>query len=167
MKIILNKRSSAEAWLKSVKSSLEFYSSKTYLMIGFWDPYLYWHHQIYVGVVHLFYTRFGITKDQLFSTRTYEVHNDWVRDVARKHSRPLLEYEVVDGWGPLVEFLDVKAPKDSETGDKVAFPQSNESSEMDELRRYLIWKGLKAWAVVLSPVAVLIVALVVGFMLRH
>jgi len=154
MRIILNKRSSADAWLKSVKGSLEFYASTTYLIIGYWDPYLYWHHQIYNGIAHLLQRRFRIPREELFSTKMYNAHNDWVRNLAKSHDRPLLEYEIKEGWAPLCDFLDGQVPSDKMTGDKIKFPMTNDTGEMQELRRYLIWKGLKAWAQVLAPVLI-------------
>lgn len=154
MRIILNKRSSADAWLRSVKGSLEFYASTTYLVIGYWDPYLYWHHQIYNGIAHLLQRRFGIPREELFSTRMYNAHNDWVRNLAKKYNRPLLEYEVKESGPPLCDFLDVQPPSDRVTGKKLDFPRVNDAGEMQELKRFLIWKGLKAWALVLAPVVI-------------
>ncbi|KAK5940317.1 hypothetical protein PMZ80_007737 [Knufia obscura] len=166
MRVVLNERSSAEAWLKSVEDSLEFYASTTYFIIGYWDPYLYWHHQIYTGMAHLFRRRFGISRQNLFSTRTYEMHNDWVRDLARNCDRPFLEYEVKEGWGPLCQFLEIQVPKDKDSGVVIEFPRTNDAAEMKELKRYLIWKGLKAWAFVLAPVTVTAIGMYVALLAR-
>jgi len=159
MQIVLNKRASADAWLASVKGSLEFYASTTYLVIGYWDPYLYWHHQIYNAIAHLLARRFDIHRRELFSTKTYEMHNDWVRGLARQYDRPLLEYDVKDGWKPLCEYLGVLAPLDKVSGEHISFPRVNDSGEMQELKQYLIWKGLKVWTRVLAPVMLVCVGL--------
>jgi Sulfotransferase domain len=40
----------------------------------------------------------------------YRSHNDAVRKAAEQDGRPLLEYDVSQGWKPLCELLDVDVP---------------------------------------------------------
>lgn len=116
---------------------------------------------MYIGLFHLLRRRHGINSiSEIFTTRMYEAHNEWVRDVAKRHGVPLLEYEVSQGWGPLVEFLEVDVPR-GDGGEAVEFPRINESEGMEELKVFLVRKGLKAWVrkVVGPLVVVLVVAL--------
>jgi hypothetical protein len=55
----------------------------------------------------------------------YRSHNDAVREAAKKDGRPLLEFDVSQGWKPLCEFLGVDVP----AGD---FPRDD------------VWKDYKA-----------------------
>jgi hypothetical protein len=47
VKIVLNKRSSAEAWHKSIKDTLAFFSSRTYFYLTYLVPTDYWHARIH------------------------------------------------------------------------------------------------------------------------
>jgi hypothetical protein len=54
----------------------------------------------------------------------YIEHNHNIRRLAKQYDRPLLEFNVRDGWGPLCEFLGKSIPTDEE-GREVPFPKMN------------------------------------------
>lgn len=82
----------------------------------------------------------------IFTERFYNVHNEYVRDVARRYGKEgeLVEWDVSMGWEGLVQMLGLEKPRD-ERGVVVEFPRVNEGRGMRELRGYLVWKGVKAW----------------------
>lgn len=140
-KVILNKRSSAKGWKKSIDGSLRFFSTWTYLVIGFWIPQSYWHYGVYAGYKKLARRRWGL--DDIFSEEAYHRHNEWVERVAAEHGAPLLQWEPGMGWEELCQFVG------RDLTDK-PFPQLNEGLEIAKLKRYLILRGLLAWLVVVA-----------------
>lgn len=139
-KVVLNKRSSATAWKASVDTSLKFFSTKTYMLVGFWIPQSYWHYRVYSDYAILAKRRFGT--DDIFTTGLYERHNQWVRDVTRAHGRQLLEWDPSMGWEELCKFLERDIPQ-------ARFPQINEGEAIAKLKRYLVLRGLAVWLLVI------------------
>lgn len=146
MQIVLNKRESAEAWERSVRSSLMFFSTRKYALCTWWVGQSYWHHQLYRAYMDLAWRRFGIR--DVFTEEFYRRHNEWVRQVARPHGKEVVEWEPRMGWGPLCELVGMEEPMEQ-------FPNENEGRAIRELTRFLIVRGLKAWAVVLLTPAIL------------
>lgn len=141
MELVLNKRHSAEAWEKSVKESLRFFSTWWYFGSVCLLPQGYWHWKLYREYHKLAKRRFGKRVD-IWSAEYYEMHNKWVRRLARANGKQILEWEPAMGWSPLCEFLDMKMP-DGE------FPKTNELAEIKELKVLLVVKGIAIWLVVL------------------
>ena len=97
-KVVLNCRSSAEAWERSVRDSLRFFSTGTYLWLcGMW-PQSYWHHRLYVEYKKLMRKRFGDPGLDVFSTGFYGMHDGWVRRVCKERGVEMLEWQVGMGW---------------------------------------------------------------------
>lgn len=142
MKIVLNKRRDAKVWEKSVNESLRFFSSWTYFALTCLVPQSYWHWKAYRNYEALARRRFGDDVD-IWSARYYEQHNEWVREIAKKHNRPILEWEPDMGWEPLCKFLDVRVPN-------VEFPRTNEAAEIRKGKYLLIARGILVWIVVLA-----------------
>ena len=61
----------------------------------------------------------------------YEDHYHFVRTLAAKSGRPLLEYRIEEGWGPLCSFLGHEKPD-------VPFPQGNTKAEVNDRIRAMI-----------------------------
>lgn len=137
MKIVLNKRESASAWEKSVNGSLHFFSTWKYGLITWLSPQSYWHWQMYRRYTALAKRRFGQDTD-IWSAKYYEMHNEWVRELCRKHNRELLEWEPDVGWEPLCEFLEKKVPE-------ADFPKTNEGAEIRKGVKLLAIRGLVYW----------------------
>lgn len=150
VRVVLNRRESAEAWERSVRGSLMFFSTRTYLVLTYWVAQSYWHHQLYCAYKDLCWRRFRVR--DIFTQELYEKHNQWVRDVTRAKGKAVVEWEPSTGWGPLCEPVGKSEPKEE-------FPNVNESQAIKDLTRFLIIRGLKAWAVVLLTPAALALAL--------
>lgn len=140
MKIVLNKRKSAAAWEKSANDTLRFFSSWKYILCCGLIPQCFWHWQLYRQYKGLAKRRFGRDVD-IWSAEYYEKHNSWVRDLAKKHGRAVLEWEPSMGWEPLCEFLDVEVPQ----GD---FPRLNDGAEINRLKWDLLKRGVLIWSII-------------------
>ena len=149
-KLLLNVRSSPQTWERSFRDSLAFFSTKIYLMLTYWVPQSYWHHQVYKRYTHLQHERYGKEIDP-YSAACYELHNQWVRDWANTYNRPILEWESSDGWKPLCRFLEKPVPNKE-------FPRVNDAAFLRRLTQYLIARGLLAWACVLTTPLIAVVA---------
>lgn len=147
MRVVLNQRKSPQAWEKSVRGSLRFFSTRTYLVLTYWVPQSYWHHRLYRAYMDLARRRWGI--EDVFTAEAYQVHNEWVREVCRERGREVVEWEPGMGWGPLCEVVGREVPRDAE-GREDEFPNVNESEAIADLTKFLIKRGLKAWAVVVG-----------------
>lgn len=148
--LILNKRNSPEAWQESVRSSLQFFSSRWYLLATWWVPQSYWHYQLYRSYMELAKRRHGI--DDIFSTELYNQHNQWVHTSAMVRGRDVLEWEPSIGWEPLCKFIGREVPDEP-------FPRVNDAAAIEELKRYLVIRGLLVWAIALGLIAVAIATL--------
>lgn len=143
-RLVLNKRASADAWLRSVSRTLRYFSSGTFAALGYVVPADYWHHQNHLAVFALWKRRHGL--GEVYVRETYELHNEDVRRIARERGLELLEWEPADGWGPLCAFLGVQVP------DK-PFPHTNDEKMMRRLILVLTARQLVAWAAVLGTPA--------------
>ena len=144
-KIILNQRKSPEAWATSIDRSLKYFGSKTYLCICYLMPTDYWHYQIRQAVETLFRERYGDVGH--LSANEYRKHNEWVKAIASKQKREVLEWEPGMGWDPLCKFLEKPVPKKP-------FPRLNDASFIWKLKVFLTARGLLSWGAVLSAPAV-------------
>ena len=136
-KVILNRRRTPQEWVKSVRSSLAFFSTWQYHLLTYWVPFSYWHYYAYVDYKRLAKRRFGV--DDIFTVECYERHNQWVRDLAAARGKQVLEWEPDDGWESLCRFLECKVPDEP-------FPRTNETAEIKKLQFVLVKNGLWAWA---------------------
>lgn len=137
--VILNKRKSAKVWAESIQNSLRFFGTRSYLL-----PCLLWktdrlHYKIHQESYKLWERRFG-TPD-IFTERSYDLHNEWVRAEAKKRGRPVLEYQPGEGWEPICNFLRKPPPQDGRP-----FPHLNDAADLRMLKRILVIRGLFAWA---------------------
>ena len=146
MRIVLNKRKSARDWEKSVNETLQFFSTWRYVLCCGLIPQCYWHWQMYRQYERLAKRRFGENVD-IWSAEYYEMHNQWVRDAAKRHGRKVLEWEPSMGWKPLCEFLGAKVPQQD-------FPRLNDGAEINGLKPYIVKCGLLTWCAALTAVGV-------------
>lgn len=156
MKIVLNKRSSAEEWEKSVRKSLKPFSTWWYAMIVFPTPQGYWHWRMYREYNRLAHRRFGKDID-IWTVRYYELHTAWVEHFVEVNAREILEWEPDMGWKSLCGFLNREIPERD-------FPRTNEQAEIEDLTKVLIYNGVAAWAVVV--ISIFIVFLYVSYLIR-
>ena len=63
------------------------------------------------------------------------MHNHWIRDVAKRHGREVLEWEPSMGWKPLCEFLGAEMPQQE-------FPRLNDGAEISGLKPFIVKRGL-------------------------
>ncbi|KAJ5083307.1 hypothetical protein N7456_012734 [Penicillium angulare] len=140
-KIILNKRpGGGESWAKSI-AILSWAATSTYYAITFlWktDRNL---HNMWIAYMEICREKFGFTQEELFTAKHYAVHNAWVHAEAAKRGREVLEYEPVDGWGPICGLVGKEAPKDE------PFPHRNDASEIRTLTKVLYARGVVSWLV--------------------
>ena len=153
VQVVLNKRESAPAWEHSVRDSLKFFSTWNYLALTWWVPQSYWHHQLYRAYIDLCRRRFGV--GDVFTQELYNKHNEWVRDVAKMFGKDVVEWTPSMGWSPLCNLTGREEPQED-------FPKVNEGQAIKNLTRFLIIRGLIAWAVALSELALLLLALYWG-----
>ena len=152
-KVILNKRRTPQEWVRSVRSSLAFFSTWKYFLMTYWIPVCYWHHEMYIEYARLAKRRFCV--DNIFTIECYERHNNWVRNIAAASGKKVLEWEPDDGWEPLCKFLGCPIPDEP-------FPRTNETAEIEKLKVVLMKKGLWAWGGVIAVAAT--VAIITTYM---
>ena len=140
-KIVLNTRESAEMWKKSVENTVVYFSSQKYFWSTWLVPTDYWHHMNHRAYWDLARDRWGIEK--WASVECYEKHNTWVREVAKKNGREVLEWKPEMGWGPLCNFLGKDVPQEP-------FPRLNEAAFIKKLIIILTVRGILAWVVAFS-----------------
>lgn len=145
-KVILNKRTSAPEWEQSVRASLRFFWTRTYLILCLWLSVSRRHHRMYRQYALLAKRRYGI--DDIWTTECYEAHNTWVRAVCADKGTEVLEWEPDDGWAPLCKFLGRRVPHQP-------FPRTNETAEIKKLKAVLIKNGLCHWVGVVLGLFVL------------
>lgn len=144
MKIVLNTRSSADAWAKSANENLRFFSTWKYALICGLIPMCYWHWQLYRQYEKMAKRRFGEDTD-IWSEEYYEMHNMWIESVAKENEREVFEWQPPMGWEPLCDFIGVKVPQQE-------FPRLNDAAEIRNLTKYLLKCGIAAWCTVLVVV---------------
>ena len=152
VRVILNTRKTPGEWQESVSSSLSFFSTWQYHLLTYWSPMCYYHFKMYRTFARLAKSRYGV--DDIFTEKCYNRHNQWVRDVAAKHGQVVLEWEPDDGWPPICKLLGCEEPQK-------AFPRTNETVEIDRLKRVLVKRGVQAWAGILGALVICF------FIMRH
>lgn len=144
MKVVLNKRGSAGAWERSVNGSLRYFSTWRYGVVTCLSEQSRWHWLIYRQYTALAKRRFGENTD-IWDRKYYDSHNEWVRQLCRKHGKDWLEWEPDMGWEPLCKFLERKVPT-------AEFPKLNESAEIKKGIWMLTIRGLVYWACTIAAV---------------
>ena len=148
MRIVLNKRSNAEEWEKSVSTSLKPFSTWWYAVIMFPTRQGYWHWRMYCEYKNLAQSRFGKHID-IWTAEYYELHNAWVRHLAELNGTEILEWEPSMEWKLLAEFLNVEIPMQP-------LPRTNEQDEIKQLMIVMLCKGIAAWFVVIALASVVL-----------
>jgi hypothetical protein len=144
-KIILNKRKSAEAWAKSITSTLSYFSTKRYYYSTWWWATDNWHWKCHQIAKTLVKKRYGV--DILFTQEVYDAHNQWVREAAAKRGREVLEWEPTHGWEPICKFLGKPIPD-------APFPHLNDEKTIKNVIAILTVRGMFAWVVAAAvPIA--------------
>jgi hypothetical protein len=123
-KVILNQRKSGKAWADSIRNSLAFFGSKTYLLIGYPIQTDRLHYQIHQNVYKSLERRFKLEPEKFYSVEFYDKHNQWVRDEAAKRGKEVLEFQAEHGWKPICEFLGKPPPPVG-----VPFPHLNDQRD--------------------------------------
>lgn len=141
MRIILNRRASAEEWEKSVSTSLKPFSTWWYAIIVFPTPQGYWHWRMYREYNSLAHRRFGQDID-IWTAEYYELHTAWVKHLVKVNAREMLAWEPGMKWKSLCDFLNREIPERD-------FPRTNEQADIRDLTVVLLCKGIAAWLVLL------------------
>lgn len=147
VKIILNKRSSAEAWHRSITDTIARVETRSF----FWltcplVPTSYWLSRLMQAATETCRRRYGVS---LFDIRVYERHNGWVRRIAKDSGLELLEWEPSMGYDELCRFIGRPVPV-SPQGERSEFPHVNDTAAMKRLLRSMIVKGCMYWAAALA-----------------
>ncbi|MCJ1473133.1 hypothetical protein MMC13_001784 [Lambiella insularis] len=143
-KIILNTRNSAQKWLTSIRYTLYFFSTKSYYCVCYLLPTDYWMYHVQEAVKKLWWRRHAISSpDGFYVLETYDKHNQWVKDAAKRQGKSVLEWQPQHGWAPLCESLGKPVPK-------TEFPHLNDEAFVKKLHIFLLVRGLLAWAALLS-----------------
>jgi hypothetical protein len=137
VKVVLNKRKTPEAWLKSFHATIGFFATRTFAVTTWLQPTDYWLHYNYVNCAKLAKRRFGLS--DLWSIEAYNAHNEWVHKVCKDKGVELLEWEPTDGWEPICKFLGVPIPEQD-------FPHVNDTATMKMVHKILVARGLLTWA---------------------
>lgn len=140
-KVILNQRKSGKVWADSITNSLMFFGSKAYLAIGYLIQTDRLHYQMHQEAYKVWLARYGFEKKDVFSPKFYDAYNQWVRDEAAKRGRPVLEFQIENGWKPLCDFLGKPLPPAD-----VPFPHLNDQRTMTIVKTVVIVRGLLAWS---------------------
>lgn len=159
-KVILSKRDSAEAWKRSMMTTIvpscqAFEKSKNSVIskvLQFFLPRS--HYQPMFGLVQKYLRLLDVPQ---IGEEMYTEHNEWIRDLAVRKGSKLLEFNVKQGWGPFCEFLGKEIPRDR------PFPRMNDEKKYHEtVKAFETNMGKQAllnmalW--VLFPVSVVLVA---------
>lgn len=140
--IVLNQRAGGAApWWRSFSDSLMFFGSPTYrlLCLPFATDRL--HSRIHRIAAERMQERFGVAR---VGPDFYDKYQAYVLREAEKRGRPVLVWQPRDGWVPLCKFLGRPVPAG------VDFPHVNDAATMTFLRRFLLARGLLAWATLLG-----------------
>jgi hypothetical protein len=147
-KVILNQRESAQKWHKSITGTLKFFSEKRYLLICYLWSTDYCHWKVHQAAKVCWNRRFNIGDgpDGIFVVETYDRHNNWVRETAKKNGKTILEWQPAQGWEPICKFLDKPVPQKP-------FPRLNDENAVKTLITILVTRGLLSWAALLASPA--------------
>jgi hypothetical protein len=147
-KVILNTRNSAQTWLSSISGTIQFFSQTPYLVTCYLMSTDYWHWKIHQAAKALWKRRFGFGdgKDGILVLETYDAHNNWVREAAKRNGNSILEWQPEQGWEPLCAFLGKPVPEKP-------FPRLNDVKAIRTIKMILVVRGLLAWTALLSSPA--------------
>ena len=147
-KVILNKRDSAQKWLKSITGTIKFFSEKRYMLMCYLWSTDYWHWKVHQAAKVCWNRRFnlGDSADGIFVLESYDRHNNWVHEAAEKNGSPILEWRPDQGWEPICTFLDKPVPQKP-------FPKMNDENTMRVLTAVIVTRGLLSWAALLASPA--------------
>ncbi|KAN0123018.1 hypothetical protein V8E51_001344 [Hyaloscypha variabilis] len=138
-KVVLNQRASGEDWAESISNSLAYLHSKTYFAICFLFKTDRLHYRAVQETYHIMRERVGMEIDNPFIPKSYDMHNQWVRDEAAKRGKVVLDWQAEDGWKPLCAFLGKPVPG-------FPFPHLNDQRSMMILKAILTIRGLLGWS---------------------
>jgi hypothetical protein len=143
-KVVLNTRTrgGAAGWARSSNYSLRIFRSWIYVVVCGLLPRCRLHWRTWRACEALAGERFG-PETNVWAPEYYEMHNEWVRKVARERGVEVLEWEPSMGWESLCEFLCVEVPQ-------VEFPSSNEGEEIRRLTWVLFLVGILSWVALLG-----------------
>lgn len=144
-KLVLNTRTSAAAWSKSINEALRFFGSNAYYYTCIWWKTDRLHWQIHQTGYLKIAKNLNISPEDCFTEKHFNAHNEWVRREAKKRGRPVLEHRAEDGWEPLCKFLHKEIPSAD-----VRYPWLNEAAAVKGLKIFLVARGLAAWAVMIG-----------------
>lgn len=136
-KVVLSVRPDAETWAQSSYCSLGFFFTPWFYACGLlWKTDRLWYR---VNMYTLDWGRERLGESDIFSGRFYERYNAFVREIARKREREILEFKAEDGWKPLCAYLGKDVPD-------TPFPRVNERKTLDAIKAIVIAKGIVSWA---------------------
>lgn len=126
-KVILNRRTDEEAWVRSVRSAIiPVAHSWSFWFKSFFDAELFWIRRTYDACFFpVFKTQHWTPDDDglNFGKQIYREHYSRLKSALKQENRDLLEWDVRDGWAPLCEFLGKQVPLG------VEFPRGNDPKE--------------------------------------
>jgi hypothetical protein len=140
-KVVLNLRESGESWAKSMRSSMGFFSTKTFRYITCLirtDRVLWKLNEVGARVWE---KKLGASEMSFYTSEFYDKHNKWVREEAAKRGKDLLEFRAEQGWEPLCKVLGKPLPPA-----KVLFPRLNDQRTMAIIKTIVVIRGLLAWS---------------------
>ncbi|KUI53835.1 hypothetical protein VP1G_01151 [Cytospora mali] len=138
--IVLNTRSDARAWVRSIEDGLGFFNSYAYRISCFlWKTDRL--HAVIQNEARKIYKRQYGERMKFPSVEAYYEHIEVVKEQARKRGRPLLEWRPQDGYCPLCELLGRPPPPEG-----TEFPRLNDQSVINFLKTVLVVRGLVSWA---------------------
>lgn len=153
-KLVLNKRSSPDAWYNSVSETLARTRTRSFFWMTCLVPRTYWLTRFLRAATELCVRRFGCGP---FDREAYERHNDWIRRIAREKGVELLEWEPGMGYDELCRFIgrpvplvESSSPDDGEKKVTKKFPHVNDSAVMKRIIRLMMLKGCACWAAALA-----------------
>ncbi|KUI68721.1 hypothetical protein VM1G_03780 [Cytospora mali] len=138
--IVLNTRSDARAWVRSIEDGLGFFNSYAYRISCFLWKTDRLNAVIETEARKIYKRQYG-ERMTFPSVETYYEHIEVLKEQARKRGRPLLEWKPQDGYGPLCEFLGRPPPAEG-----TDFPRLNDQSVIKFLKTVLVVRGLVSWA---------------------
>lgn len=138
-KVILSTRPDAETWAQSCYSSLGFFFTRPFYLIGlFWRSDRLWY-SMNMQILDWCNEQYGLSDP--FNANMYEKHNEKVRAITKEHGRETLEFKAEDGWEPLCKFLIKDVPTSE-------FPKVNEKKTFMVIKAIVVAKGILAWSAV-------------------
>ena len=131
-KVILNRRTDEDAWVRSVQSALmPVVNSRSYWFRCLFDTEMFWIRRCYDACLVTVLQTGSWTNDNEgleFGKKIYQEHYARLESIMRRDGREWLDWGVQDGWDPLCAFLGRPKP------DGMDFPSGNDPKEFLERR---------------------------------